>query len=305
MKVTNWFHRIALACLLAAGLAGLVGPVERAAAALDWKAVEQALGKAGQTMAGGVYRVGFPRTDLSVTVEGVRVEPAFALGSYAAFKPMGDGAMVMGDLVLLDAEVTPVMTRLLQGGLNVTAVHNHLNEMSPHVMYMHYGGHGDAVHLATALHDALAASGTPLTSAAAASPPAGGPSFDPKQIESIMGHPGTLVNPRVFQVGVPRAETITEGGEELPPAMGVGMPFNFQDLGNGQAAITGDFVLIASEVNPVASALRKNGIEVTALHNHALGDQPRLFYMHFWAHDDALKLARGLRAGLDLTNSRK
>jgi uncharacterized protein DUF1259 len=177
--------------------------------------------------------------------------------------------------------------------------------MSPHVMYLHYGGHGDAVRLATAIHDALAASGTPLSSAPAASPAAGGPSFDPKQIESIMGHTGTLLNPRVFQVGVPRAETITEGGEELPPAMGVGMPFNFQDLGNGQAAITGDFVLIADEVNPVARALRANGIEVTALHNHALGDQPRLFYMHFWAHDDALKLARGLRAGLDLTNSRK
>jgi len=161
------------------------------------------------------------------------------------------------------------------------------------------------VHLAAALHDALSASATPLTSAPAASPAAGGPSFDPKQIEAIMGRSGTLLNPRVFQVGVPRAETITEGGEELPPAMGVGMPFNFQDLGDGKAAITGDFVLIASEVNPVARALRANGIEVTALHNHALGDEPRLFYMHFWAHDDALKLARGLRAALDLTNSRK
>ena len=139
----------------------------------------------------------------------------------------------------------------------------------------------------------------------APSPAAGGPSFDPKQIESIMGHSGTMLNPRVFQVGVPRAETITEGGEELPPAMGVGMPFNFQDLGDGKAAITGDFVLIASEVNPVAGALRAHGIEVTALHNHALGDQPRLFYMHFWAHDDALTLARGLRAALDLTNSRR
>jgi uncharacterized protein DUF1259 len=296
---------IVLAILIAAAVVGLVGHTRRAAAAPDWKAVEQALGKAGTLMPGGVYRVGLPRTDLTVTVQGIRVEAPFALGSYAAFKPMGDQAMVMGDLVLRDEEVAPVMTRLLQGGLNVTAVHNHLNEMSPHVMYMHYGGHGDAVRLATAIHDALAASGTPLTSGPAASPAAGGPSFDTKQIEAIMGRSGAMLNPRVFQVGVPRAETITEGGEELPPAMGVGMPFNFQDLGGGQAAITGDFVLIASEVNPVAGALRANGIEVTALHNHALADQPRLFYMHFWAHDDALKLARGLRAGLDLTNSRK
>jgi hypothetical protein len=306
MTWRSWNRRISLATLVAAAaVVNIVGCTPPAAAAPDWNAVEQALGKAGTLMPGGVYRVSLPRTDLTVTVQGIRVEPAFALGSYAAFKAVGEQAMVMGDLVLRDEEVAPVMTRLLQAGLNVTAVHNHLHELSPHVMYMHYAGHGDAVRLATAIHEALVASNTPLTSAPAASPAAGGPSFDPKQIESIMGHSGTMVNPRVFQVGAPRAEMITEGGEELPPAMGVGMPFNFQDLGNGQAAITGDFVLIANEVNPVAGALRANGIEVTALHNHALGDQPRLFYMHFWAHDDALKLARGLRAALDLTNSRK
>ena len=304
MNLRGFASWIAIAGLVA--VVGVIGHAPHAAAAPDWQALEQALGKAGQLLPGGVYRVGFPRTDLTVTVQGVRIEPAFALGSYAAFKAMGAGAdaMVMGDLVLLDAEVAPVMTRLLQGGLNATAVHNHLNEMSPHVMYMHYGGHGDAVRLAAALRDALSASATPLT-APPPSPAASGPSFDPKQIEAIMGRSGTMLNPRVFQVGVPRAETITEGGEELPPAMGVGMPFNFQDLGDGKAAITGDFVLIASEVNPVARALRANGIEVTALHNHTLNDEPRLFYMHFWAHDDALKLARGLRAALDLTKTRK
>ncbi|HEV8308915.1 MAG TPA: DUF1259 domain-containing protein [Methylomirabilota bacterium] len=305
MNLRPWKSWIAFGGLVALAALAVIGHTHRAAAAPDWKAVEQAIGKSGQLLPGGVYRIGFPRTDLTVTVQGIRVEPAFALGSYAAFKPMGDQAMVMGDLVLRDEEVAPVMTRLLQGGLTVTAVHNHLNEMSPHVMYMHYGGHGDAVRLSAAIHDALSASATPLASAPAASSAAGGPSFDPKQIEAIMGRSGTLLNPRVFQVGVPRAETITEGGEELPPAMGIGMPFNFQDLGDGKAAITGDFVLIAREVNPVARALRSNGIEVTALHNHALGDEPRLFYMHFWAHDDALKLARGLRAALDLTNSRK
>ncbi len=305
MTLRIWKSWIVLAALLAIGGVESFRPSHHAVAAPDWRAVEQALGKAGTLLPGGVYRVGFPRADLTVTVQGIRVEPAFALGSYAAFKPMGDKAMVMGDLVLRDEEVAPVMTRLLQGGLSVTAVHNHLNEMSPHVMYMHYGGHGDPVHLAAAIHDALSASGTPLTSAPAGSPATGGPTLDTKQIEAILGHPGTLLNPRVFQVGVSRAETITENGEELPPAMGVGMPFNFQALGDGQAAITGDFVLIASEVNPVARALRAHGIEVTALHNHALGDEPRLFYMHFWAHDDALKLAQGLRAALDLTNSRR
>jgi len=303
MNRQTWMSRIMLAYVF--GAVGLLGPAPHAAAAPDWKAVEQALGKPGQLMPGGIYRVGFPRTDLTVMVQGVRVEPAFALGSYAAFKPMGDAAMVMGDLVLLDAEVAPVMTRLVQGGLSVTAVHNHLNEMSPHVMYMHYSGHGDAVGLATAIRDALSASATPLTSPPVATAATGGPSFDPKQIEAIMGRSGTMLNPRVFQVGVPRAETITEGGEELPPAMGVGMPINFQDLGDAKAAITGDFVLIASEVNPVARALIAHAIEVTAIHSHTLNDEPRLFYMHFWANGDALTLARGLRAAVDLTNSRK
>ena len=304
MGTWNWKTWIALACLIVTGEVGFFARAQHATAAPDWTAVEQAIGKSGQLQAGGVFRVGFPRTDLTVTVQGVRVEPAFALGSYAAFKAVGDQAMVMGDLVLRDDEVAPVMTRLLQGGLNVTAVHNHLNEMSPHVMYMHYSGHGEAARLATAIRDALSASGTPLGGGPAGSP-APGPTIDTRQIETILGRSGTMLNPRVFQVSVPRAEKIMEGGEELPPAMGVAMPFNFQATGDGKAAITGDFVLIASEVNPVARTLRAHGIEVTALHNHALGDEPRLFYMHFWAHDDAVALARGLRAALDLTNSAK
>src|SRR5215813_9772099 len=148
----------------------------------DWKAVEQALGKSGQLQSGDVFRVGMPRSDLSVTVKGVPVKPGFALGSYAAFKQVGDHAMVMGDLVLLDQEVPGVMSGLLAGGIDVTAVHNHLNEISPHVMYMHYEGHGDAAQLAQALHQALAASGTPLGSASAAAS-AASPSLDTKQIE--------------------------------------------------------------------------------------------------------------------------
>ncbi len=291
------------ACLVAG--AGLMpASTGLGAAAPDWKAVAQALGKDGQQQDGGVFRVGFPRTDLKVTVEGIPVEPAFALGSYAAFKPTADGAMVMGDLVLRDDEVTPVMTGLLQGGLSVTALHNHLNGMSPHVMYLHYAGHGDAVRMATALRTALAASGTPLGTTTVAGPPAGSPgALDTRQIESILGRAGKMLSPTVFQVTVPRGETITEAGEALPPAMGVGMPFNFQATGDGRAASTGDFVLVASEVNAVARELRAHGIQVTALHNHGLADQPRLFYMHFWAHDDPVVLARGLRAALDRTNS--
>ena len=281
--------------LAMAGVTGAAGP--------DWKAVEQALGTPGQIMPGDVFRVGMPRTDLAVAVKGVPVKAGFALGSYAAFVQAGDGAMVMGDLVLLDQEVPAVMSGLFAGGLEVTAVHNHLNEMSPHVMYMHYEGHGDAVQLAKALRQALSTSATPLGSAAAPAPAAPAPSLDAKAIEQALGRPGREVGGGVFQVTVPRAETITEMGHPLLPAMGVTTVLNFQPTADGKAAITGDFVLLDKEVNAVARALRQHGIDVTAIHNHGLMDTPRLFYMHFWATDDAMKLALGLRAALDQTNS--
>ena len=274
------------------------------AAPPDWKAVEQALGKPGQLQAGDVFRIAMPRTDLSVTVKGVPVKPGFALGSYAAFTQVGDTAMVMGDLVLLDQEVPAVMSGLFSGGLDVTAVHNHLNEMSPHVLYMHYEGHGDAVKLARALRQALTASGTPL--GATAAPAAGGSaSLDSKRIEATLGRSGREVGGGVFQVTVPRAEAITEHGMPLLPAMGVVTVLNFQAVPGGRAAITGDFVLTDKEVNPVARTLRQHGIDVTAIHNHGLQDSPRLFYMHFWATDDPARLAQGLKAALDLTNSKQ
>ena len=270
----------------------------------DWKPVEQALGRAGQMQPGGVYRVAMPRTDLKVTVQGVEVKPGFALGSYAAFRSMGRDAMVMGDLVLVDAEVNEVIIRLLRAGIAVTALHNHLNEMSPHVMYLHYVGRGPAPQLATALRDALSASGTPLGPAAAPAPPApAGPFIDQQQVEVVLGRSGRLNN-GIFQVSVARAERITEDGMEVLPAMGVSTALNFQPTGDGKAAITGDFVLIGREVNAVARALREHAIQVTAIHNHALGDNPRLFYMHFWANDDAVMLAKGLKSALDMTNSK-
>ena len=288
------------------GLAVIVGtPGLALAADPDWKAVEQALGKSGGMQPGDVFRIGMPRIDLAVTVKGVPVKAGFALGSYAAFKQVGDQSMVMGDLVLLDQEVPAVMSGLFSGGLEVTAVHNHLNEISPHVMYMHYEGHGDAVQMAKALRQALSASGTPLSGTPAAPATSAGPALDTKQIEQALGRPGRDIGGGVFQVTVPRAEAITEMGMPLLPAMGVTTVMNFQPLAAGQAAITGDFVLVDKEVNAVARTLRQHGIDVTALHNHGLMDTPRLFYMHFWATDDAAKLAQGLKAALDQTNSQK
>ncbi len=275
------------------------------AAQPDWKAVEQALGKSGQLQDGDVFRVGMPRTDLSVTVKGVPVKAAFALGSYAAFKQVGDHAMVMGDLVLLDQEVPAVMSGLFNAGLEVTAVHNHVNEVSPHVMYMHYEGHGDALQLARGLRQALSASATPLGAAPAAPAATSGPTLDSKQIEQSLGRTGREIGAGLFQVTAPRAEAITENGTPLLPAMGVVTVMNFQAVADGKAAITGDFVLLDREVNPVARALRQHGVDVTAIHNHGLLDTPRRFYMHFWAVDEPAKLATALKAALDQTNSRK
>jgi hypothetical protein len=297
-------YPVKLSILVVLVVGALWSATAASAAEPDWKAVEQALGKSGQLQPGDVFRVGIPRTDLSVTVKSVPVKAGFALGSYAAFKQMGDQAMVMGDLVLLDQEVPGVMSGLFNGGLEVTAVHNHLNEVSPHVMYMHYEGHGEAVQLAKALRQALSASATPL--GAPTTPPAtGGPTIDTKLIEQALGRGGRDLGAGVFQVTVPRAESITENGMPLLPAMGVVTVLNFQAMADGKAAITGDFVLIDKEVNRVARTLRQHGVDVTAIHNHGLFDMPRLFYMHFWAVDLPVKLAQALKAALDQTNSQR
>jgi hypothetical protein len=266
----------------------------------DWQAVDQAMGKAGAMQPGDVYKFSLPRTDLQVTARGVQVQPALALGSWVAFKPMGNEAMVMGDLVLTEDEVNPVMLVLQQGGVEQTALHNHLLGESPRVLYMHIGGHGDPVRLAETIHNALALSGTPFTAPSAGAVPSS--DLDTAQLESVLGYKGNAAG-SVYQFSIPRAEQIMDSGMEVPPSMGTAIAINFQPTGSGNAAITGDFVLLGSEVNPVLRALRDNGIEVTALHSHMLGEQPRLFFMHFWANADATTLARGLRAALDQTNT--
>ena len=269
-----------------------------------WHAVEDAMGRSGQLQPGEVIKFSMPRKDLHVVLDGVEIKPGLALGSWAAFKRLGEEAMVMGDLVLTENEVEPVITKLQEGGIHESAVHNHLIGESPRVMYMHIASHGDAVQMAKAIHDALALTKTPAPDIAPAPQVTSDLGFDQKQVEQILGHTGK-VNGGVLQIGVPRAETITDSGMAVPPSMGVATALNFQPTGNGKAAITGDFVLLGGEVNTVIKTLRANGIAVTALHSHMLMEEPRLFFMHFWANDDAIKLAKGLRAALDETNSAK
>ena len=271
---------------------------------IDWQKVDDALGRK-PAVSGDVHRYGFPRTDLTVTLDGVTIKPALALGGWIAFKPAHGGAMAMGDLVLLESEVNPVMLKLIEGGLEITAVHNHLLRTNPPTFYMHVGGHGDPAKMAAVIRDALGASKTPLAAPAAASPPPA-IDLDTAQLDQINGAKGQA-NGGVYQFGVPRRDPVREGGMAIAPVgpMGVATAINFQPTGGGKAAITGDFVLTNDEVNPVIKALRSNGIDVTAVHSHMLNDQPRLFFLHFWANDEAVKLAKGLRAALDKTASTK
>jgi hypothetical protein len=280
--------------------AAIAFPTLARAADIDWKKVDAALGKTA-AVSGEVHRYGLPRSDLHVTLDGVAIKPALALGGWVAFAPMHGEAMVMGDLVLLDSEITPVMTKLLEGGLDITAIHNHILRAQPATFYMHVGGHGDPVKMATVIRTALSASSTPFdppTTATAGPAPA--VDLDTAKLDQIIGVKGNAVG-GVYQFGVPRRDPATEMGTQVNGPLGGANAINFQPTGNGKAAITGDFLVTGNEVNPLIRALRAGDIEVTAIHSHMLDEQPRMFFIHFWANDDAEKLARNVRTALATT----
>jgi hypothetical protein len=268
----------------------------------DWNQVEEALGRKGTSNPGGVMKFSFPRSDLQVVLNGVTLKPALALGSWVAFKRIADHVMVMGDLVLLESEVASVMGSLQLNGVEQTALHNHLQGESPRVMYMHISAIGNAGRIARAVRTALGFTGTPVGPPIAAS--AAPINLDTAGVANALGVRGK-VNGGVYQVSVPRREKIQEDKQEILPSMGVATAINFQPTLTGQAVVTGDFVLLAREVNPVLWILGENGIAVTAIHSHMINEQPRLFFMHFWGNDDALRLARGLRAALDRVGSKR
>ena len=289
-------HRLTLLALGAA----LLTSMPACAADIDWKKVDAALGKTA-AVSGEVHRYGLPRSDLHVTLDGVAIKPALALGGWVAFAPMHGEAMLMGDLVLLETEITPVMTRLLDSGLDITAIHNHVLRASPATFYMHVAGHGDPEKMAASIRSALSsASKTPFDPPATTAGPAPAIDLDIAKIDEAMGAKGTA-NGGVYQFGIPRREPATESAMQVNVALGGANAVNFQPTGGGKAAITGDFLVTGNEVNPLIRALRAGDIEVTAIHNHMLDEEPRMFFIHFWANDDAVKLARGVRAALDKT----
>jgi len=309
MKLIRWLMLLSALCLsqqLAASPQAKTKGGQKSSAPAGWKEVEDVFGFSGDNLPEGVIRFNMPRKDLHVTVGGTEIKPGLALGAWAAFHRAGNNdAMVMGDLVLTEDEVGPVMKALQDGGVEITALHNHLIGESPRVMYIHMGGHGDPVKLAQAIKQAVALTKTPIPQ-----PRGGGAKesadlgFDVAAVEKIMGHPGK-VSGGVLHFNVPRKEKLTEEGMDTPPSMGAGTSINFQPTGDGRAAIAGDFAMTWKEVGPVMEILQDNGVQAVALHSHALNDVPRLFYMHFWANDDAVKLAKTLRSALDKTNSKR
>lgn len=261
-----------------------------------WKTLEQIFGRKG-TVQDSVFKVTFPRSDVKVKVGEVMIEPGLALTGWLAFKPHGNETMMMGDLVLLDTEVPSVILKLSSSGIDTTGLHNHLINEMPSVMYLHVEGHGEPTKLAENVKAALAQTGTPLILPSGIPQPT---AFDWSKVEAIMGQKGHRSG-NLLQFNISRAETIMENNTVIPPFMGVASPINFQAVGK-KAATTGDFVLLANEVNPVVHALAEHGITVTAIHNHMLVESPRLFFLHFWGYDDPEKLARGLKAALEKTN---
>ena len=273
-------------------------------APLDRAGLERAMGRQAAALGGSVLRFGMPRSDLRVRVGDVDIRPGFALGSWVAFVATRRGTVAMGDLVLLDAELGPVLEALQANGIEQTAIHHHLVGEIPHVVYVHIHGHGDPIAVARGVRAALMRTGSPAPDAPA--PTAVPPAFalDSAAISGILGRPATFAG-GVLQVATPRPEPLLVSGDTMPASMGLATLMNFQTTGQGRAAITGDFVLRPADVNRVIRALQAAGITPTSLHNHLLEDEPRLMFLHFWAEGDALALARGLKSGLDAEASRK
>lgn len=307
IRAMAFLKRFSAPVVLGVGLAAGVAATASAqgtATSRFWAPVEAALGRKGTPNPDGVLKFSLPRGDLLVMLNGVAIKPALALGSWVAFRRLGDHVMVMGDLVLLETEVASVMASLQQNGIEQTALHNHLLRESPRVMYMHIHAIGNAERIARAVRSALQFTQTPFGPPPPAATPAAALDLDTAGIVKIIGVRGRVTG-GVYQLGIPRREKIREDKTEITPAMGVATAINFQSTGAGKAVVTGDFVLLGREVNQVIWILVENGIEVTAIHSHMLTETPRLYFVHFWANDDALKLARGLRAALQRTKTRR
>lgn len=247
----------------------------------------------------GFYKFSFPRQDLSVMLDGVKIDPRFAFTTWFAFMPQdsaGISGMLMGDVVLLESEFKNVLKKLDEKGIDIAAIHNHLLGEKPKIMYLHVMAIGSPMQLFSSIKEVLSVTATPLKANFTDT----SQNMDWGKTEEQLGFTGKK-DGSILKFSVPRNEKIKDGGMELPENFGVNSVINFQKMG-AKAAVTGDFVLIPSEVNTVQKILTRGNILVTALHSHMLFEQPRLFFMHFWAVDDPEKLATVLHDVLRSTN---
>ncbi|MBT2383060.1 DUF1259 domain-containing protein [Streptomyces sp. ISL-11] len=270
-------------------------PTKRA----DWRRVATVLGREGNVARGMIYHTDFPRRDLHVVSYGVTVSSGLALGSHVAFVRYADGTtMMMGDLVVTEDELQVVTGTLQRHGIEQSALHKHLLSHSPDVWWTHVHAHGrDAVSMADGVREALDRTGTPPARPRDPTKV----DLDTEGIDAAMGTKGSHYD-GVYKCTFARRETIVDGGYVLPPGLGSTSAFSFQALGSGRAAVNGDFVVVGQEVQKVLKALRRGGIKIVELHNHGLREEPRLFFIHFWGVDDAVRLAKVLRSALDVTN---
>lgn len=281
--------------LLFVGVFGAPSARAQAGGGAPWDSVGRVLG-ARVAESGGVYRYNFPRSDLTVRVGDVTVEPGLALGSWAGFAAMGSDTVVMGDLVVTASELGGVLRQLSDDGLAVTAVHNHLVGEEPRIMYVHYEGRGGALALAQKVDRALARTGAPRPVRVSEPRPV---AIDTALVFRELGARGRAAG-RLVQLGfnlVPRP--VTMHGHAVPAALALGTPVNLQLVDGNRVVATGDFTVTAEQLDPVLDALARHGIVATAVHSHLVGESPTLYYMHFWADGPLPEVLRGLRAALD------
>jgi hypothetical protein len=263
---------------------------------MDWSKVEKALARKG-TEQNGVFKVSCPRTDLHVTMNGTPVQAGAALGSWMAFRREAGTTVADGDLVLTPNEITPVVRALRNGNITVSAIHNHLAGEQPEIMYVHFFASGDAHKIAATLRDALDRTQTPPAPAAPLAPTTAKSFADEAVIEGVLGKKGA-VHGTVLAFSFPGEHAISMRGKTLQPAMGMATAINFQPAKAGVAA-TGDFVVQEAQTQALLSALANGNVQITAMHNHLLEDEPRMVFIHFWAEGPARQVATTLRSALD------
>ncbi|WP_327434699.1 MULTISPECIES: DUF1259 domain-containing protein [unclassified Streptomyces] len=265
----------------------------------DWADVGEALGRPGD-MKRFMYHTGLPRRDLAVFSRGIWIDPALALGTHVSFVRYADhSTLLMGDAVVTERELQHFSDVLQEHGIMQTAIHKHLLAHKPDVWWVHLHAHGhDPVTVARGLRAAFDCTGTPPAEPTTSSPPV---DLDTAAIDAAMGVKG-VADGEIYKSTYVRRETVADGPVILPPGLGATTSVNFQPLGGGRAALSGDLVMIAKEVQPALVALRRGGVELVEVHHHNLTDEPRLFFVHYWAVGDAVRLAKAIRRAVDTTN---